>query len=132
MAEITPIPLKELTTLRVGGAPARMIDAESRDELIAVLRSVWATGEEWFVLGGGSNLFVGDDEFDGTVVRVRTAGIEQLPASPGRVRLRVQAGHNWDDLVAYTVAHGLSGIEAMSGIPGTVGAAPVQNVGAYG
>ena len=132
MAEITPIPLKELTTLRVGGAPARMIDAESRDELIAVLRSVWATGEEWFVLGGGSNLFVGDDEFDGTVVRVRTAGIEQRPASPGRVRLRVQAGHNWDDLVAYTVAHGLSGIEAMSGIPGTVGAAPVQNVGAYG
>lgn len=132
MAEITPLPLKSLTTLRVGAAPARMIDAESRDELIATLRDVWASGDEWFVLGGGSNLFVGDDAFDGTVVRVRNTGIEQLPAAPGRVRLRVQAGHNWDDLVAYTVAQGFSGIEAMSGIPGTVGAAPVQNVGAYG
>lgn len=132
MTEITPIALKELTTLRVGGAPARMIDAQSRDELIAVLREVWATGDEWFVLGGGSNLFVGDEEFDGTVVRVRTTGIEHLPAAPGRVRLRVQAGHNWDALVAHTVAQGLAGIEAMSGIPGTVGAAPVQNVGAYG
>lgn len=132
MSEITPIALKELTTLRVGGAPTRMIDAESREELISTLRDVWASGDEWFVLGGGSNLFVGDDEFDGTVVRVRTSGVERLPAAPGRARLRVQAGHNWDELVAYTVVQGLSGIEAMSGIPGTVGAAPVQNVGAYG
>ncbi|MCB1299204.1 MAG: UDP-N-acetylmuramate dehydrogenase [Microthrixaceae bacterium] len=132
MAEITPIPLRALTTLRVGAAPARMIDAESRDELVAVLREVWASGDAWFVLGGGSNLFVGDEPFDGTVVRVRTEGIERLPAPPGRVRLRVQAGHSWDDLVAYAVSAGLSGIEAMSGIPGTVGAAPVQNVGAYG
>jgi UDP-N-acetylmuramate dehydrogenase len=64
---------------------------------------------------------------------VRTRGIERLPGSrPGTVRLRVQAGHDWDELVAYTVAEGLAGVEAMSGIPGTVGAAPVQNVGAYG
>lgn len=132
MPEITPIPLKELTTLRVGAAPERMIDAETRDELIATLREVWATGDPWFVLGGGSNLFVGDEPFEGAVVRVRTEGIERLPAVEGRARLRVQAGHNWDALVAYAVAEGLAGIEAMSGIPGTVGAAPVQNVGAYG
>ncbi|HQC92786.1 MAG TPA: UDP-N-acetylmuramate dehydrogenase [Microbacteriaceae bacterium] len=132
MAEITPIALRSLTTLRVGAAPARMIDAETRDELVAVLREVWASGDEWFVLGGGSNLFVGDEPFDGTVVRVRSEGIERLPAGAGRVRLRVQAGQSWDELVAFTVAAGLSGIEAMSGIPGTVGAAPVQNVGAYG
>lgn len=132
MPEITPIPLKELTTLRVGAAPERMIDAETRDELIATLREVWATGDPWFVLGGGSNLFVGDEPFEGAVVRVRTEGIERLPAAEGRARLRVQAGHNWDALVAYAVAEGLAGIEAMSGIPGTVGAAPVQNVGAYG
>ena len=132
MAEITPIALRSLTTLRVGAAPARMIDAETRDELVAVLREVWASGDEWFVLGGGSNLFVGDEPFDGTVVRVRSEGIERLPARAGRVRLRVQAGQSWDELVAFTVAAGLSGIEAMSGIPGTVGAAPVQNVGAYG
>lgn len=132
MTEIEPIALKHLTTLRVGAASERMFDAASRDELIDVLRAVWASGDPWFVLGGGSNLFVGDEPFEGTVVRVRSQGIERLPASDGRARLRVQAGQNWDELVAYAVEAGLAGIEAMSGIPGTVGAAPVQNVGAYG
>jgi UDP-N-acetylmuramate dehydrogenase len=133
MPEIEPVALARLTTLRTGAAPARMLDAETADELVAVLRDVWATGEPWFVLGGGSNLFVGDEPIDGTVVRVRTSGIERLEGSrAGTVRLRVQAGHDWDALVAYAVASGLAGIEAMSGIPGTVGAAPVQNVGAYG
>jgi UDP-N-acetylmuramate dehydrogenase len=133
MPEIDPLPLARLTTLRTGAAPSRMIDAESRDELVTVLRELWALGEPWLVLGGGSNLFVGDEPFEGTVVRVRTSGIERVPGSrEGTVRLRVQAGHDWDDLVAYAVAHGLAGIEAMSGIPGTAGAAPVQNVGAYG
>jgi UDP-N-acetylmuramate dehydrogenase len=133
MPEVRPVPLSRLTTLRTGGAPARMIDAYSRDELVDALRDVWADGGEWLVLGGGSNLFVGDDEFDGTVVRVLTQGIERMPASrPGFARLRVEAGHDWDHLVAFAVDEGLAGIEAMSGIPGTVGAAPVQNIGAYG
>lgn len=133
MPEVAPIPLSQLTTLRTGGEPARLIEARRADELVAALREVWADGDEWFVLGGGSNLFVGDEPFDGTVIRVRTAGIEELPGSrPETVRLRVQAGHDWDALVAETVERGLAGIEAMSGIPGTVGAAPVQNVGAYG
>lgn len=133
MAEIEPIPLAELTTLRSGAAPRRMIEAATRKELVSTLRAVWAEGDDWFVLGGGSNLFVGDEPFDGTVVLVRTAGIERLDSPfEGRARVRVEAGHVWDDLVAYTVAQGLAGIEAMSGIPGTVGAAPVQNVGAYG
>lgn len=133
MTEITPIPLAELTTLRTGAAPRRMIDAHTTDELVEALRDVWADDDEWFVLGGGSNLFAGDEQFDGVVVRVLTEGIEELPSPHvGRVRLRVQAGHNWDALVAYAVSRGYAGIEAMSGIPGTVGAAPVQNVGAYG
>src|SRR6187431_1140545 len=133
MTEITPIPLAQLTTLRTGGAPARMIDAATSEELVDALRSVWSAGEPWLVLGGGSNLFVGDEPFDGTVVRVHTQGIERMPSPrPGFVRLRVQAGHDWDALVAYAVGEGLAGIEAMSGIPGTVGAAPVQNIGAYG
>jgi UDP-N-acetylmuramate dehydrogenase len=133
MTEVTPVPLAELTTLRTGGAPERLLEAGSIDELVAMLRDVWRFGEEWFVLGGGSNLLVGDESFPGTVVRIRTAGIERLPASrPGFARLRIQAGHDWDALVAHTVAEGLAGIEAMSGIPGTVGAAPVQNIGAYG
>lgn len=133
MPEIDPIPLSQLTTLRTGAAPARMVDALTVDELIGVLREAWVDGEPLLVLGGGSNLFVGDEPFEGTVVRVLTKGIERLPSPrPGFVRLRVQAGHDWDDLVAHAVAEGLAGIEAMAGIPGTVGAAPVQNIGAYG
>jgi UDP-N-acetylmuramate dehydrogenase len=131
--EVTPIPLRGLTTLRTGAAPERMLDAATRTELIEALREVWAGGDDWFVLGGGSNLFAGDEPFEGAVIRILTSGIEELPSPhEGRIRLRVQAGHSWDALVAYAVERGYAGIEAMSGIPGTVGAAPVQNVGAYG
>lgn len=133
MPDVEPLPLAQLTTLRTGGAPARMIEAQTRDELVSALLEVWGEGGPWLVIGGGSNLFVGDAPFDGTVVRIRTQGIERMPSPrPGFVRLRVQAGHDWDALVGYAVEHGLAGIEAMSGIPGTVGAAPVQNIGAYG
>ena len=133
MPDVEPIPLARLTTLRTGGTPARMIEARTADELVSALREAWADGEPLLVVGGGSNLFVGDEPYEGTVVRVLTTGIERMPSPrPGYVRLRVQAGHDWDDLVAYAVAEGLAGIEAMSGIPGTVGAAPVQNIGAYG
>ncbi|MCI1019237.1 UDP-N-acetylmuramate dehydrogenase [Microbacterium sp. C5A9] len=133
MHEVEPLRLSALTTLRTGGAPERMLDATTTDELVTALRDVWARGDEWFVLGGGSNLFIGDDTFEGTVIRVLTRGIEELPSPhAGRIRLRVQAGHGWDDLVAYAVEHGYAGLEAMSGIPGTVGASPVQNIGAYG
>ncbi|WP_322411474.1 UDP-N-acetylmuramate dehydrogenase [Microbacterium invictum] len=133
MTEVPPVALSTLTTLRAGGVPERMIEARTADELVAALREVWATGDPWFVLGGGSNLLVGDEPFPGTVVRILTRGIETLPAArEGFVRLRVQAGHDWDAFVGDTVERGLAGVEAMSGIPGTVGAAPVQNIGAYG
>ena len=134
MPQVAPIPLAELTTLRVGAAPARMIDAPTRDELVGALREVWSDPDEpWFVLGGGSNLLAGDQPFPGTVIRILTSGFEIVPGAPdGFVRVRVEAGQNWDELVAWSVAQGLSGIEAMSGIPGTAGAAPIQNVGAYG
>ena len=133
MRESEPVRLAELTTLRTGAAPEQMFEATTTAGLVEALRETWARGDEWFVLGGGSNLFVGDEPFEGTVIRVRTEGIEELPSPhQGRIRLRAQAGHGWDDLVAYAVAHGYAGLEAMSGIPGTVGAAPVQNIGAYG
>lgn len=133
MSEASSIPLRELTTLRTGAAPDIMREATTTAELIEELHSAWERGGDWFVLGGGSNLFAGDEPFAGTVVRILTSGIEELPSPhEGRIRLRVQAGHSWDDLVAYAVERGYAGIEAMSGIPGTVGAAPVQNVGAYG
>lgn len=126
-----PVPLADLTTIGVGAAPERMVDARSRDELLAALQDAW--GDEWFVLGGGSNLLASDEPFDGTVIRILTTGFEAIEGAPqGRQRVAVEAGQNWDEFVAWTVASGLAGVEAMSGIPGTAGAAPIQNVGAYG
>lgn len=125
--------LRDLTTMRVGGEPERLVTATTQRDLVDAALSVWGSGEDWLVLGGGSNLVVSDDGYEGTVIRVATKGIELLPdAAAGRALLRVQAGENWDDLVAYTVAHGWSGLEALSGIPGLAGAAPMQNIGAYG
>ena len=118
--------------MRVGGAARELLTPGSRDELIAATLDVWGSGEEWLVLGGGSNLVVADEGFDGSVIRVVTRGIETVSDDGSRVVLRVQAGEPWDDLVAYTVDNGLAGIEALSGIPGSTGAAPVQNIGAYG
>ncbi len=96
--------LSDLTTLRVGGPAAQLIDLPDRTELVAAALEVWGAGEEWLAVGGGSNLLVGDDGFPGTVLRVLTRGIQELPAPrPGTVRLRVEAGEPWDALVAYTV-----------------------------
>ncbi|BDZ54274.1 UDP-N-acetylmuramate dehydrogenase [Agromyces marinus] len=123
----------DLTTLRVGGPIGRLVTATTQRGLVEAVREAEASGEPWMVLGGGSNLLVGDDGFEGTVIRIATRGIEVRPGSdPGSVRVRVQAGETWDDLVAFTVERGFSGLEALSGIPGSVGAAPVQNIGAYG
>jgi UDP-N-acetylmuramate dehydrogenase len=128
-----PVALRELTTLQVGGLPARMVAPHTEHELVDAALRVWADDDDWMLLGGGSNTVAGDDGFDGTVIRLVTRGIEVLPTdAPDRVRLRVQAGEPWDDLVAHAVAQGWSGIEALSGIPGAAGAAPVQNIGAYG
>jgi UDP-N-acetylmuramate dehydrogenase len=128
-----PTTLAELTTMRVGGAAHTLIAPATPDELVESALDVWGSGEDWFVLGGGSNLVVADEGFDGTVIRVVTRGITELPGeSDETVRLRVEAGESWDGLVAYAVANSLSGIEALSGIPGSCGAAPVQNIGAYG
>lgn len=126
-----PVPLAELTTIGVGAAPARMVDARTREELVAALHDAWS--EDWFVLGGGSNLLASDEPFDGTVIRILTTGYERIDGAPeGYQRVAIEAGQNWDEFVAWTVGAGLAGVEAMSGIPGTAGAAPIQNVGAYG
>ncbi|MEJ7797296.1 MAG: UDP-N-acetylmuramate dehydrogenase [Solirubrobacteraceae bacterium] len=127
-----PAPLSELTTLRLGGPPGRLADATDEDELVALVRDADAGGEPLLVLAGASNVVIADDGFAGIVVRVVTRGVEQLQRSDGRVWLEVQAGEQWDALVALCVKHGLAGIEALSGIPGSVGATPIQNVGAYG
>ncbi|RNE56645.1 UDP-N-acetylmuramate dehydrogenase [Cryobacterium tepidiphilum] len=134
-SSVTPVALSELTTMRVGGVPAAMLEPGSEQGLVDAALAVWADGGEWMLLGGGSNTVAADEGFDGTVIRVVTQGIERLPAdgaTDAAVRLRVQAGESWDGLVAHAVEQGWSGIEALSGIPGSVGAAPVQNIGAYG
>ncbi|CAN5481195.1 UDP-N-acetylmuramate dehydrogenase [soil metagenome] len=123
--------LSDFTTMRVGG-PARLLVAPATEqELLDTVRDVWASGEPWLALGGGSNVVIGDEGFDGTVIRIVTRGIEVIP-NGDTMHLRVQAGEPWDDLVAFTVAQGWAGIEALSGIPGSTGAAPIQNIGAYG
>jgi len=127
--------LAQLTTLRVGGPAERYVEASTVNELVGAVLDAEAHGEPWFVLGGGSNVLIGDDGVEGVVVRVATSGIERLPdvsGSPRPVRLRVQAGESWDALVEHTVHNGWGGMEALSGIPGSTGAAPIQNIGAYG
>lgn len=123
--------LSEFTTIRVGGFPASLVRPQTREELIAACLEVWGSGEDWLLVGGGSNIVAADELPTLNVIKVETSGI-QLDEIPSGALVRVQAGENWDDFVAHTVAAGLSGIEALSGIPGTVGAAPVQNIGAYG
>ncbi|MEY3677614.1 MAG: hypothetical protein RL351_841 [Actinomycetota bacterium] len=128
-----PIALSELTSMRVGGTPAEIYVAKTRDDLVEHTLNVWRSGDDWLLLGGGSNMVVADDISDVRVIKVENMGIEPVRnKDESRVVVRVQAGENWDEFVEHTVKAGLAGIEAMSGIPGTVGAAPVQNIGAYG
>lgn len=124
-------PLAALTTLGLGGPAAFFVEITQRDELHEAL--AWAQTRELAVgvLGGGSNLVVGDAGFPGLVVRIATRGVD-LKDHEGHVTLTVQAGESWDDLVSLAVREGLSGVECLSGIPGSVGATPIQNVGAYG
>ncbi len=116
--------LSDSTTLRLGGPAAAFVATTTDAQLLAAL-----TGAERpiLLLAGGSNLVVADEGFPGTVVHVATRGIERDGDT-----LHVAAGEPWDALVAHTVTAGLAGIEALSGIPGSVGATPIQNVGAYG
>lgn len=120
-------PLSQLTTMGVGGVPAGILVGRTRDELIDAAIEAWHSSDNWVVLGGGSNIVAADDLSDITVIKTDNKGIER----EGNL-VRVQAGENWDDFVAWTVAQGLTGVEALSGIPGCVGASPVQNIGAYG
>jgi UDP-N-acetylmuramate dehydrogenase len=120
------------TTLRLGGPARRFVEAATEDDLLSAVRRADAAGEDVLILGGGSNLVVADEGFSGTVVHIATRGVQVLPGDGPAVRLRVQAGEEWDPFVAHAVAKGLSGVECLSGIPGRIGATPIQNVGAYG
>jgi UDP-N-acetylmuramate dehydrogenase len=121
--------LADFTTVGLGGPARAFARAETEDELIDAVRTADAAGEPVLILGGGSNLVVADEGFDGTVIQVATRGVSRGRA-PGE--LTVAAGEEWDGFVARTVAEGLAGLECLSGIPGLTGATPMQNVGAYG
>jgi UDP-N-acetylmuramate dehydrogenase len=127
-----PTLLSELTTLRLGGPAARLVEAADADAVVDEVRRADRAGEPLLVLAGGSNVVVADEGFPGTVLHVASRGIERRDGPDGRVLLEVAAGEPWDPFVARCVGDGLAGVECLSGIPGSVGATPIQNVGAYG
>ena len=134
MAEL----LKDHTTLRLGGPATTWVEARTEGEVVEAVGRLDADGEPALVLAGGSNVLVADEGFAGTVVKVATTGVTADSDDPddlaclGAVTVTVAAGESWDALVARAVEAGWVGFEALSGIPGSVGATPIQNVGAYG
>lgn len=125
---LAAVDLAPFTTLRLGGPARRLVVVTTARSCVETVRAADAAGEPLLLLAGGSNLVVSDRGFDGTVVRMAASGSHIDDASV----LHAAAGHDWDALVAGTVAAGYGGLECLSGIPGSVGATPVQNVGAYG
>lgn len=124
--------LEAYTTLRLGGPAGTLTVATEPDEAVSTVRAAARRGQPVLILAGGSNVVIGDDGFPGTVLLLRTRGVRVVERGAGGALVRVAAGEPWDDFVAYTLRHGLAGLEALSGIPGSAGATPIQNVGAYG
>jgi UDP-N-acetylmuramate dehydrogenase len=126
------VPLAPLTTLGIGGPAKHFVRAESVDEIREVMAWAVAQREPLFVLGGGSNVLIADEGFDGVVLQIDLRGITLREEDAESVLVYVAAGERWDDFVAFAVDRGWAGIECLSGIPGLTGATPIQNVGAYG
>ena len=128
----TNIPLKNFTTMKLGGPARFMVDVRTTDELVTVYRNARSKNLPIFILGGGSNVIAKDEGFPGLVIRIRIPGFETINDDVSTTTIKVGAGESWDQTVKRTVDMRLSGMEALSMIPGTVGGAPVQNIGAYG
>lgn len=128
----TNIPLKQYVTMRLGGNARFMVDIHDADEAKEIVAYAKSHNLPIYVLGGGSNTIVRDEGYDGIVVHNRIPGFEIIAETPQDVTIKVGAGEIWDDVVKRTVDMNLTGIECLSAIPGTAGAAPVQNIGAYG
>lgn len=125
------IPLAPLTTFKTGGPARYFIDARTEADVVAGVTFATEKNLPLFVLGGGSNIVVADQGWPGLVLKISIPGM-QLLEEPGSWTLCAGAGENWDAVVALAVSHNCAGIECLSGIPGTAGGTPVQNVGAYG
>lgn len=124
--------LSSFTTLRVGGPARKIVHAHSEAELIEFVKAADSVKEPILILGGGSNLLISDAGFAGTVIRVESKGnaLDYDACSGGMIE--VSAGEDWDKFVEISIEKGFADLESLSGIPGTVGGAPIQNIGAYG
>ncbi|CAB4758573.1 MAG: UDP-N-acetylmuramate dehydrogenase [Actinobacteria bacterium] len=122
--------LSDYTSLRIGGPAKNFIEVSSEKEIIEAIESAGDT--PILIMGGGTNILVSDEGFAGTVIRISNNKIEEEVDACSGATLTIGAGENWDEFVKTTVARGFAGLETLSGIPGTVGAAPIQNIGAYG
>lgn len=128
----TNIPLKNYLTMRLGGPARFMTEVHTAADIAPICQNALRQSIPIFVLGGGSNVLARDEGYAGLVIRNRIPGFEIIADDAASTTIRVGGGENWDEFVRRTVEMGLSGVEALSSIPGTVGAAPVQNIGAYG
>jgi len=128
----TNIPLKNFTTMKLGGPARFMTEVRSPDELAEVYRNAKAQSLPVFILGGGSNVIARDEGFAGLIIRIRIPGFDTIADDLHSTTIKVGSGEDWDDIVKRTVDMRLTGMEALSGIPGLIGGAPVQNIGAYG
>jgi UDP-N-acetylmuramate dehydrogenase len=128
----TQMPLKNYTTMALGGPARFMADVHSTDDVAMIYQNAAAQNLPIFVLGGGSNVIARDEGFDGLVIRMRILGFDVIADELNATTIKIGAGEEWDSIVQRTVDMNLTGIEALSAIPGTAGAGPVQNVGAYG
>lgn len=132
MDVMTNISLKQYTTMKLGGEARYMATADSPGDVVSLYRNARKENLPIFVLGGGSNVITHDEVFEGIVLLNKIKGFEIISETDETTDVKIGAGEVWDEVVEKAIGLGLQGIEAMSGIPGTAGAAPVQNVGAYG
>ncbi len=128
----TSVPLKNFTTMKLGGPARFFVDVRTIDELQTVVRNARSKQLPFFILGGGSNVVAHDEGFQGLIIRIQIPGFSIVSDDINTTVIKIGAGESWDETVKKTVDMQLSGIETLSGIPGTVGGAPVQNIGAYG
>ena len=132
MDVMTNISLKQYTTMKLGGEARYVATADSASDVVSLYRNARKENLPIFVLGGGSNVITHDEVFEGIVLLNKIKGFEVISETDETTDVKIGAGEVWDEVVEKAIGLGLQGIEAMSGIPGTAGAAPVQNVGAYG
>ena len=126
------VALAPLTTLKVGGAARFFAESETEDDVSEALKFAVQNNLPLFVLGGGSNVLISDEGFNGLVLKISLKGVSAETEDDGNALVTARAGEDWDEFVRFSVEKNLQGVECLSGIPGTIGGTPVQNVGAYG